>query len=399
LLPTGVAWENWLGSYEAYTIRKWSQVRIIHVTNNAQKSTLGVEKEATDLAVAQRARGSDVMMAVDSQGIFTATCRDHGISLMVHDGLGRSPGRSDEMTREKAIQDFIECLKSFRPDIIHCHSPHAGLVAIPAGNRLNIPCVFTNDSAQPVIAARESGMRFAVICITEASFKQLKSELTGTGVYYVPNGTRGLPLAQALRTKVDRSAGLVFAGSLVRRKGVDVAILAMVELQRRLGRSCPVFNIYGNGPLKEQLTEMTTVLELSNIVQFHGFKSGILERCHSTDVLVLPSRVEASPLVVLEAMSCGIPIVASNVGDVAKMLPDNRYGRVIPPDSIIALADAIESLLADLADGKFNPDLLIERHLSLYSLEKWAERVEAVYRQILLDSVPKRPTFPITSSP
>jgi glycosyltransferase involved in cell wall biosynthesis len=79
-----------------------------------------------------------------------------------------------------------------------------------------------------------------------------------------------------------------------------------------------------------------------------------------------------------------MPIVATEVGDVAKMLPDSRYGRVIPPDSVMALADAIESLLADVADGQFNPDLLIERHNSFYSTEKFAERTEAAYEQVIL---------------
>jgi NAD(P)H-nitrite reductase large subunit len=50
------------------------------------------------------------------------------------------------------------------------------------------------------------------------------------------------------------------------------------------------------------------------------------------------------------------------------------------------LADAIELLLNDIAGGRFDPDLLIERHRSLYSIEKFAERTEAAYSQILLNS-------------
>jgi glycosyltransferase involved in cell wall biosynthesis len=100
----------------------------------------------------------------------------------------------------------------------------------------------------------------------------------------------------------------------------------------------------------------------------------------------LPSRDEVSPLVVLEAMSRGMPIVATDVGEVANMLPDGRYGRVVPKDSVMPLADAIELLLEDIAGGRFNPDLLIERHRSFYSIEKFAERTETAYRQILLNS-------------
>jgi hypothetical protein len=52
---------------------------------------------------------------------------------------------------------------------------------------------------------------------------------------------------------------------------------------------------------------------------------------------------------------------------------------------VVALTQAIESLLADIAARQFDPDLLIERHGSLYSLEKWAERMDAVYNQVLMN--------------
>jgi glycosyltransferase involved in cell wall biosynthesis len=176
------------------------------------------------------------------------------------------------------------------------------------------------------------------------------------------------------------------AGDLHPRKGIDVLILAMVELRRRLGPACPILNIYGDGFAEKYLTEMTAVLGLGDIVRFHGFRLGILESCPGSDILVLPSRDEVSPLVVLEAMSRGMPIVATDVGEVANMLPDGRYGRVVPKDSVMPLADAVELLLEDIAGGRFNPDLLIERHRSFYSIEKFAERTETAYRQILLNS-------------
>jgi L-malate glycosyltransferase len=100
----------------------------------------------------------------------------------------------------------------------------------------------------------------------------------------------------------------------------------------------------------------------------------------------VPSRLEEGPLVVLEAMSRGMPIVTSDVGDVREMLPDQRYGRIVPVDSITEFADAIDSVLADIADGNFDPNLLKERHRELYTTEKMAERVEAVYENVLNNS-------------
>jgi glycosyltransferase involved in cell wall biosynthesis len=372
-------------------------MKILHATTSAGEGSLGIEKEVALLAVAQQARGSDVMIAIDRQGVFTETCREYGIPVVVHDRLKYPLARLVAMTPEESaaleisVQGFIEHLKTFNPDIIHCHNGSTAIVPITAGNRVNVPCAFTGDGPMLSIQGRRIGMRFATLCLTMASFEELlNSEIADTDVYYVPNGTQVVPSATAQETVAGHSPRLLVAGNLETRKGVDVLILAMVELRRRLGEACPAVNIYGDGARGKYLAEMATVLELNDLVRFHGFKLGVLEQCPRTDVLVMPSRREASPLVVLEAMSRGMPIVATDVGDVARMLPDPRYGRVVPPDSLFLLADAIESLLADIAGGRFDPSLPVERHRSLYSIEKFAERTETAYKRILMSDPARR---------
>jgi glycosyltransferase involved in cell wall biosynthesis len=369
-------------------------MRILHATNSAEIATPGIEKQVATLAVAQKARGSDVMIAIDRPGIFIESCREHGVSVVVRDQLQNPFGRLSAMTPEEAaaaedaVQELIGCVKSFSPDIIHCHSPAAALVAIAAGNRINVPCTLTGDDPRTIIGGWRRGLRFATLCLTAVNFEQLlKSEIPDADIYYVPIGTRAVPAGQADEPGDGHSPSLIAVGLLDPRKGFDVLILAMVELRRRLGPACPVLNIYGDGSSREYLTEMTGVLRLDDIVRFHGFKAGVLEKCPRSDILVMTSRHEVGPLVVLEAISRGMPIVATDVGEVARMLPDRRYGRVVPKDSVMPLAEAIESLLADIAGGRFDPDLLIERHRSFYSAEKFAERTEAAYNQILLNSL------------
>ncbi len=368
-------------------------MRILHVTCNAEVSTLGLEREVVTLAVAQKARGSDVMIAIDHPGVFTESCLEHGVPVVVRDQLqGKFMGlvamTSEEVAAlENAVQGFIECVEGFSPDIIHCHGLIPVMVGVGAGNRLDIPCAITGEGPWTTIGGWKRGLRFATLCLTMAAFdKLLRSEIPDTYVYYVPNGTRVVPPTQVKPAGTSHSPSLIVAGNLHPRKGIDILILAMVELRRRLDQACPCLNIYGDGPRKDYLAEMATVLELNDIVRFHGFKLGVLEECPSTDILVLPSREEKSPLVVLEAMSRGMPIVATDVGEVNNMLPDWRYGRVVPADSVVPLADAIELVLKDIAGGRLNPDLPIERHRSLYSIEKFAERTEAAYSQILLNS-------------
>jgi glycosyltransferase involved in cell wall biosynthesis len=360
-------------------------MRVVHVTNNAEATTPGTERMVTNLAIAQKAHGSEVMIAIDRPGVFTEACREHNVPVMAYSGLkpDNGPGAVPE---EDAIRGFTKILENFGADLVHCHSPSAARLGIAASNLANTPTVFTSDGVSTVIEAKRRGIPLpsAVICLSTASYEILKDKVPELDVFYVPMGSRALPPAARLETGPAGPAALIFVGRLTQGKGVDVAILAVHELRRKLGQDCPVLNIYGDGDEEDYLTEMVVELGLDDLVRFHGFKLDALAHCPSTDILVMSSRHEVGPLVILEAMSRGMAIAASDVGEVARMIPDRRFGRVVPPNSEVALAKAIESLLADIAARRFDPELLIERHRSLYSLDRWAERVDTVYGKVLL---------------
>lgn len=363
-------------------------MRVVHVVNGSAASSatslVGIERHVLNLAVAQKARGYSVGAVIDCPGMLAEACHQHGIPVVVAQGLAPQ-GRLGEPPTEKASQELVAQFRSLDAELIHCHTLPAASQAIPVGNRFNIPCVLTFNAPSVVIAAKKAGMRFATILVSRTRFEELKkSGMPEADIYYVPNGTNAASLAPAPEARQPHRPNLISVGSLIPRKGIDVAILAMVELRQRLGQDCPTLNIYGDGDLGEFLKEIVAVLGLNDIVWFRGFQFNILEHCSSTDVLVMSSRAETGPQVVLEAMSRGMPIVASDVGEVSEMLADRRYGRIVPVDSIVALADAVESLLSDIADGQFNPDLLIERHRANYTVEKMAESIEAVYKQALM---------------
>lgn len=367
-------------------------MKIVHVVNSSEKSIVGVERHVLYLANVQKARGSTVMMAIDHPGVFSEACQQHGIPVLVAAGMdpGRGPlGRMSESTVQELIGEF----KSFSADVVHCHTLPSAAQAVPAANLAGIPCVVTYNSAEPLIEARKAGMRFVIICVSSSSYKTMKeSTLPEEDIYYVPNGTKVASAASRGQTASSIRPNLIAVGSLIPRKAIETAILAMAELRRRRGRDCPVLNVYGDGDWRDYLKEITAVLELENIVRFHGGQPDILERCPNTDILIMSSRQETGPLVVQEAMSRGMPIVATDVGEVAEMLPDPRYGRIVPIDSVVPVADAVESLLSDIEDGQFTPELLIERHREFYSDDKMAERIEAVYEQaILTESATVRP--------
>lgn len=358
-------------------------MRVAHVLNSFRRVS-GVETHVLSLATAQKARGLSPALLSDHTGYITEAGADRGLPAAVDQALNPA-GRAWWPPPEEAARSLVHTLTSLGAEVIHCHSVPAASQAMIAADLLRIPCVFTDHNAGDMEqgVAQFLGLRFAVISCSRIGLAVLKKRgIPERNLYYVPNGTISTPSDHTQRSCAEPN--LILVGTMSERKGVDVALLGVHELRKRRGQACPVLNIYGAGPREPYLREMAAVLGLDAVVRFHGSQMGVLDQCASADVLLLPSRAEASPMVILEAMSRGMPIVATGVGDIPEMLPDPRYGRVIPADSIAALADAVESLLADIAGGRFDPALVIARHRSAYTADTMAERVDQVYHDARL---------------
>jgi glycosyltransferase involved in cell wall biosynthesis len=369
-------------------------MRIVHVTNSTQKGQLGVEKHVLELATEQKARGLNIGLMVDRKEGLAEACRQRNMPVTIVEDLDTfEPGGARQTSRpaERVTQRLLAQFESLDPDLIHIHTPPAASQAIPAANLRRTPCIFSMHANKapgpqgfhPLVESRKRGMTFAVICMSNRDFEDLKRcGFPDTDLYYVPHGTRTvMPAPPEIRQS--NRPNLIFAGSLIDRKRADLAILTMAGLRQRNSRSCPVLYIYGDGEEREYLSEVVKLLEMGQIVRFCGYQPDILEQCPDTDILIMPSDRETGPLTVLEAMSRGMPIVSTDVGDVTSMLPDQRYGRVVPPNSVIALADAVESLILDIDNARFDKNLLIERHRLLYTKEKMAQRTEDVYSSVL----------------
>lgn len=365
-------------------------MKIVHVASSSSTggiSMSGIESHILNLASVQTARGHDVMVVTDEPPeFFTSSCRQYGISLASEIGL--SPvARERGLTVERTTRNLAARFGDFGAEIVHCHQS-AEIHAIPAAFSIHVPCVYTHHT--DIGLSKQRGEyaallrdHFSVICVCRTAIESLKrAGMPESRIYFIPNGSRVAAESNEVRSK-SRRPNLIFVGFLIQRKGIDIALLAMAELRHRLGDGCPVLNIYGDAKPDDirYWRELVSVLRIADIVAFRGHDPGILERCDNADMLIAPSRSEAGPLVVLEAMSRGMPIVASGVGEVAAMLPDSRYGRIVPKNSILGLADAVESLLADIEGGRFDPALLVSRHRSQYSNEIMADRVQSVYQE------------------
>ncbi len=138
---------------------------------------------------------------------------------------------------------------------------------------------------------------------------------------------------------------LLFIGNLVPVKGLDV-LLEALALRRAAGQPFTLF-LVGQGPQKAALQQQAERLGLADRVRFLGSRphDELTSWYQAADLFVLPSRSEGVPLVLLEAIACGTPFVASAVGGIPEIAPFGRSG-LVPPEDPQALAAAIADGLA-----------------------------------------------------
>ena len=273
-------------------------------------------------------------------------------------------------------------------DIIHVH--HLGYAAIRAAIS-NSKGAFVYTSHDPLamsgmlerphrLAAKFVMSRAdAVIALspTEVTFQSRTYPLMGAVHRVIPNGidTKNYRYSRKDRAHKGKQWKLLFVGQLIEQKGVNRLLEALALLPRNIELQL-AFHV---DALWDELERLTRKLGLEDRVQFLGRKSPeeLSTLYQQSDVFVLPSLGEALPSVITEAMICGIPIVATDVGGVKDQL--GPYGVVVPPGRTEELATAIRYVLAHYeefsnaseqmsryAQQRFSIDAMVESHLELY---------------------------------
>lgn len=159
-------------------------------------------------------------------------------------------------------------------------------------------------------------------------------------VHVIPNPSSLPPLERAPRNGRPR---IVTVASLRARKGLDIAL----EAAARLLDLDYEWIVVGEGPDRDSLVVQAERLGLSERVKFVGFQADPRPFYATSDVYVLPSRTEGFPIVLVEAMSAGLPIVATRCGSGVESMIDPTVGELTANGDPGALAEALRTLLLD----------------------------------------------------
>lgn len=137
---------------------------------------------------------------------------------------------------------------------------------------------------------------------------------------------------------------VLFVGRLEHAKGVDVLLKAILHIKEKYERNVKVA-IVGDGSKKEYLKGLVDEYKISPSVEFLGIRKDVKELMNVSKIFVLPSRWEGLPMVILEAMANGIPIIATDVGGIGEVIENKVNGIIVPEEDSETLANKIVELL------------------------------------------------------
>jgi len=160
----------------------------------------------------------------------------------------------------------------------------------------------------------------------------------------IPNGVDTSLYSPPARREWDPTR-MLFVGRLVYQKGLDVLFNALGEL-----KSLPwKLTLVGDGPLQPMLESLASEMGISDRIAFKGWLSGedLVEEYRDANTFVFPSRHEGMPNAVLEAMACGLPVIATEIAGNHELVIPEKTGLLVQPENVPALKAALDSLLPD----------------------------------------------------
>jgi len=363
-------------------------LRILHAT---RAPVGGIIRHILDLANGQADRGHHVGIIADSlTGGERANAALAEIAPRMKLGVYRVAIR-----REPSLLDFatwvrfMTMVRRLKPDVLHGHGAKAGAflrmrggskdsirVYTPHGGSLHYP--LSTIKGQLYSRLERMLMNNTELFLFESAFaRDTYQRMIGTPTALVRTVFNGVAAGEFDPiVKADDASDVAYVGEFRHIKGADLLIDAVARL-RADGKNVTL-TLGGDGEEMDQLKAQVSRLHLGEAVRFighvkarYGFSKGSL--------LVVPSRGDSMPYVVIEAAAAGIPMVAAKVGGIPEIFGPDHTDALFAPNPG-AMADAIESALDDMAAAQARAKALRERIFQHFSQKAMVEGVLTGYR-------------------
>ncbi len=371
-------------------------MRVAHVIKVTRIS--GAERHLLVLLSALRQRGVDAHLLILVEN-----------DKPMEDMVGEAKERGIPLRRLTIQRDYDltllfkirRALREIKPDLVHSHLIHADLYGLFAAKLAGIRTVISsrhNDDQFRfhVIWQRLSPLLWRLtqggIAIS-GSIKDFMIEVEGAPsdkIAVVHYGLEHKWLAdeelraarQSLRRELRLEPDALLLGlvcRIVEQKGIAYALRAFQQIRQRFPTARLI--IAGDGDLRPQLEALARELDIDEYVHWLGWRSDALKLIGAFDVLLMPSLWEGFGLVLLEAMSRRVPVIASRVSAIPEVVVHGETGLLVEARDVNALANAMTRLLEDHALRQHMGLLGAARLEERFSVERMASATLAVYER------------------
>jgi glycosyltransferase involved in cell wall biosynthesis len=368
-----------------------NNLKILHVF---RAPVGGLFRHVLDVARGQAERGHRVGLVVDSTtGGERAEAALAALAPHLAFGIARiAIPRQPSLRDAAAVRQVARRIAAMAPDVLHGHGAKGAALVRLAPRRAGAIRVCTPHGGTLVYAPGSlAGGLYRLLerllsartdlFLFESNFAA--SEFSRTivrprgPVRVVCNGV-GQGEFAPLAVRPDAS-DVVFVGELRVLKGLDVLLEALAILKRggRMVRA----TIAGEGPDAQQFKDLSQRLDLADQARFAGHVPA-REAFAMGRVLVMPSRAESLPYVVLEAAAAGVPIIATRVGGIPEIFGPQSL-RLVPPGDAAALAESLGAALADPADLMRSAETIQARVRAHFTIDAMVDGGLAAYREAL----------------
>jgi glycosyltransferase involved in cell wall biosynthesis len=335
-------------------------------------------------------------LATYQESLFTREARRRGHNVTVID----MTSRFNPLSLYKLTQFF----KRERFDLVHTNGARMNFYGRLAARLAGVPnvCSTVHNSLYdyPIGALKRSiyvrvdawTARYAdrIITVAEALAKDLRDKygIPREKVLTIHNGInmdemRPTRSREAIRDELGVPSGspcLTAIGRMTQQKGFTYFLKALPSITRRFP-SVRCFFV-GDGPLRDELEREASTLDLHNNCQFTGMRTDIVDILKATDIFVLPSLSEGFPMVLLEAMGMGRPVVATAVSGNPELIENGRSGLLVPPKDPKAISKAVYRLLENPLEAEEGGKAAQVEVSTKFTVEIMVKKTEEVYRTI-----------------
>jgi glycosyltransferase involved in cell wall biosynthesis len=320
----------------------------------------GAERVASLLANEWSANGHDVtLVTFDTPGTEPFFALDPGVALREIAAFAAERGLTVRLSTNVArVSRLRSLLRELHPDVVVAFMTEANVIALWASQGLGVPVVISerNQPDRPGLGKAHRlarrltyPMAHALVVQTDfiASWAKARFRIP---VHVIPNPVR-LGTGEARREQGDVQ-WLISLGRLAHQKGIDILIRSFATL----AGAHPSWRlvIYGEGPDRAALEQLRADSGCGDRILLPGLVKDGPEALRQASLFVLPSRFEGYPNALLEALACGLPVVATACpGGTVEILCNGVYGMLVPPDDVAAMTAALDAMLSarDLRDA------------------------------------------------